>query len=354
MKNTVGNISLLLLLTCGSCSSTYQFSVDIQEPAAVTLPVSAQNVLILDNTIVQPENNGMERTYNGQSIHENYPLYLDSMVWSAIDEMAIVLNESNFFKTIAIYQKPLRTDTEWLAETILSPEEQADFYNTENYDALLVIDRLLFSVKENVKKIQDVSFSYEPSAFVDLRTDGLITCSMYAFGKDKPLTTFTVSDSLFLKSMVANDSTILFKVLPEYLLDELSRVIGNQAATHFIPTWKTTERMFFTGYNSRMQEAVGYAADKQWLKAESVWASELENKTKPADKAKIAFNLAVTNEMQDKFDEALEWAQKAKDYLQSANPNKDSKEIDLTNEYISLLKQRIQSNRLLDLQWGKE
>ena len=355
MKPDAGKILFLLLLTCSSCSSIYRFSVDVQEPAPITLPVSAQNVLILNNSVVQPENYGIERTFDGKSIRADYPLLLDSMVWAAIDEIAAVLNESNFFNTIATYREPLRIDnTDLLSIPAISPEERSAFYDTEDFDALLVINRLLFSVQEDVKKIQIGASSFEPTSFVDLRADGTITCSMYVYGKEKPFTTFNVSDSLFLKSMEPNDSTVLFKEIPEFILDELSRIIGNQTAKHFIPTWKTSERILFTGYNSRMQEAVGYASNRQWANAESIWIAELEKKTKPADKAKIAFNLAVAGEMQDQLESALEWAQKAKEYLKNADPNNDSPEIELTDEYISELGRRIQNNRLLDLQWGKE
>ena len=354
MKNKAGKILLLILLTCSSCSSIYRFSIDVQEPALVTLPISAQNVLILNNTVAQPENYGIDRTFEGRPVSENFPLLTDSLIWSAMDEIAGVLNESNFFNTISIYRKSLRTDKEWLSKAYLSPEEQSDFYDAGNCDALLVIERLLFSVNENVKKINTGSLTLEPAVYVDLRSEGMITCSMYAYGREKPLTTFSVSDTLYVKSTVINDSTILFKEIPEFVLDELSRSLGNKAATYFIPTWKTEKRFLFVSYNSRMQEAAGYAADQKWANAESIWVAELEKKTKPADRSKISFNLAVANEMQDRLELALELAQKAKEYLTKANPNNDYQEIELTDEYIATLQQRIQNNRLLDLQWGKE
>ena len=354
MRNTARKVLYFLLITCSSCSSIYRFSVDIQVPAPVTLPIFAQNVLILNNTGVQPINHGIDRTFEGRAIPADYPLSLDSMVWSAIDEIAAVLDESGFFNRISTYRKSLRNDSEWLPIARLSPEVQSGFYHTENFDALLVIERLLFSVKENVKIIQPIVYSYEPTPLIDLRADGAITCSMYYYGKEKPLITFSLSDSMFLKSSFINDSTVLFKTIPELVLDELSRTIGNQAATQFIPTWQTAERMLFVSLNPRMQEAAGYAADHQWAKAESLWKAELEKKTKPTDKAKITFNLAVAAEMQDRFESAPIWVQKAKKYFENANPNTDSQDIKLTNQYISELEKRIQNNRLLDLQWGKE
>ena len=327
----------------------------MQEPAQVTLPVSAQNVLILNGAVAQPEEYGIERTFNGQWLPVNYPLSLDSMVWSAIGEIAGVLNDSHFFKNIAVYAKPLRRDTEWLSVFGISPELQSDFYNAENYDALFVIHRLLFAVKENVKKIPEFFSSPDlMSVFVDLHTEGIITCSMYSHGNEKPLTTFTITDSLIVKSIFDGDSIAFFKEIPEDALHELARELGSQAATRFIPTWKTVDRIIFTGYNARMQEAASYATSRKWENAESLWTIEFGKRTKPVDRAKIAFNLAVANEMQDKLDAAWDWVQKAKEQLENAKEYDDSQEMKFTNKYISDLEQRIQNNRLLDLQWGKE
>jgi len=354
MKNNSGKILFILLLTCTSCSSIYRFSMEVQEPAPVTLPVFAQNVLILNNAVVQPNEYGIKRTFDGQSIPSDYLLSLDSLIWPATDEIALVLNESNFFNAVAIYQQPLRTDSDWFSQTYISPELQSDFYDSENFDALFVINQLLFSLKEDVSKNKVDIPSDGLTAFVDLRADGAISCSMYTYGDEKPMITFNISDSLFFKSMIYSDPIIFLKEIPEYVLRELSIKLGNQAAQRFIPTWKTEERILFVSSNARIQEAAGYAADHQWTKAEPIWTAELEKRTKPLDKAKIAFNLAVANEMQDKLEPALEWAQKAKEYLKNANPDKDYKETELTNKYISELERRIENNRLLDLQWGKE
>ena len=354
MKNKTGKVLFFLLLICSSCTSIHQFSIDVQEPALVTLPVSAQNVLIIDNIITQPNDYGIDRTYEGVSL-QTYPLSMDSLVWSAIAEIAAVLNESHFFNTIAVYQKSLRKDTQWLSRSYLTPEIQSAFYDIDNYDALLVIDRLAFSLKESVKTIRTGGlFADDPTAFVDLRTDGMLSCTMYSYGNEKPVSSFTVFDSLFTKSTVENDSMFLFKKIPEFMLHELSSTMGNKAAKRFIPTWKTEERMLYLGYNSRMQEATGYASNHQWADAESIWIAEMGKKTKPVDKAKIAYNVAVANEMQDKMEPALRWAKNAKDYWKNANQDKYSQEIGLTDKYITELEQRIRNNRLLDLQWGKE
>ena len=353
MKNIAQKVLFLLLIIFSSCSSIRRFTVEVQEPAMITLPVSAQNVLILNNAITQPIDYGIERNFNGKSIPADYPLSMDSMVWAAIDEISYILDKSDFFNTIAVYREPLRDNDEWLSITHLSSEQQNELYDVENFNALLVVERLLFNLKEDVKPIRSGVPSYEPTVFADMRIVGIITCSMYAYGKENPVTTFNVQDSLFFKSMVFSDSLFLFKEIPEMYLEKLSYNLGAKAAKCFTPEWKQVDRFLFVSQNSRMQEAAGYANSHRWINAESIWKTQLEKNNKLVDKAKIAYNLAIANEMQDKFEPALEWVAKAKGYFENVNPDKYYREIELIDKYAIELGLRIQHNRLLDLQWGR-
>jgi len=326
----------------------------VQEPAIITLPVYAQNVLIINNTVTQPNDFGINITLNGNSINADHSrLSLDSMVWKTIDEIAIILDESHFFNTIASHREPIRNDSDWLTLPFISPEQQNDFYEADNYDALFVIERLMFYVKEEIT-INKVGNSFRDSySYVDLRLDGVIVCSIYVYENTKPLISFNVADSLLYKFMVYNDSTTVLKEIPEAMLNILSTELGNNVAKCLIPLWSTKDRNLFVNISSRMQEAVGYAADSKWANAELIWLTEIDKKTKPADKAKIAYNLAVANEMQDKFYPALEWVQKAKEYIKNEKSNNNQIN-ELIDKYIPKLEQRIESNKLLDLQWGRE
>ena len=333
-----------------SCSSVYRFSIDVQDPAVVTLPVFAQNVLIIDNTVTQPLNYGITQIFNGQPVNTD-SLSLDSMVRVAGEEISIVLDESNFFNTIALYNSSLRTDTGWLSRTVLSQEKQSELYEIGDFNTLFVIDRLLFSFKQDVKRLHNNESS---SMINNIIAEGMITCSVYYLGRENPISTFSISDSLFLRTLDFNDSITVFKKIPEYVLYKLSYILGNLAAKRIIPTWKTVSRMLYVGNNSRMQEAAGYALNNKWAISESIWNDELEKRKKFVDKAKIAFNLAVANEMQDKIGNAFVWAENAIEYLKHVDREKNLSEIVEADNYLMDLSTRLQNNRLLDVQWGNE
>ena len=348
MKFKAGNLFLITLLICTSCMSIYKYSVDIQEPALIALPVSSKNVLILNNTVAQPDDYGISRTINWQPVYDNFSISIDSVIWKAINRMAIVLDESNFFNEVAVYLKPVREDAAGLSKAELFAKIQSEFSDEEKFEVMLVIDRLLFSVMVDVM----ANWSYQ-TRLINLKVFGLITCSMYSFDNDKPFSTFTISDSLLIKSLVFYEPINVFKEIPELALNILSLAIAEKAAQRFIPSWKTSERFFFTNINPRMRRATDYVFKNNWSEAETLWTDELGKKKKPVDKARIAINLALANEMQDNIEQAYQWALNSKEYLKKAGKKKDGFENKLTDVYIRVLEQRIINNRLLDLQWGK-
>jgi hypothetical protein len=352
-KNVSSLLFVAFLITLCSCGSVKKFAIEIQEPALITLPVSTQNVLILNNTVPQPINYGIEQSLDSKPLEQAPAISLDSAPLVTIQTLSKLMVASDFYNEVSIYKDSIRSDGEWLSVSWLPKEIQDEFYD-ENYDALITIDRLLYLIKENVKKPK-IAGDVSEVVFVDARVDAVLTCSIYLYGKDSPYKTISISDSLFFKTSVFNDSAAIFKELPEYLTNELAIFLGEKAATYFIPTWKAVDRMIYTDSRARMKEAYSYATGGQkWAKAESIWQIEFENRSKSIDKAWIALNLAVANEMQDQFESAIGWAEKAKQLFAESNPAQYSNEITFSGQYSLELQKRIQYNRLLNAQWGTE
>jgi hypothetical protein len=142
------------------------------------------------------------------------------------------------------------------------------------------------------------------------------------------------------------DTLASFKELPEYLLDDLAYHVGEKITGILIPSWKERQRFLFSGTQARMQEALSFARNGKWNRSETLWMNEYAVKSKPLDKGKLAYNIAVANEMQDRLDSALQWAIVAREHLKAGSAGTTA-EID---QYIQELQERLQDNRLLDLQ----
>jgi hypothetical protein len=317
----------------------------VQEPAPITFPPDIADLLIVNNSAKQPNSQGIIQIYNGKAIND-FALDLDSVVWNTIHSFSVHAYKAHFFNSFSCYKQSLREDEEWMARVPLSQEFRRHIFDKQEFEGILSIDRSLLKLESEVRNNM-LERGFNTSNYVDFRLELNLICSIYLYDRKNPLTTFTVTDSLIYKGSVWADSLFVFKDLPETLIAELTYNTGKKLTQQIIPLWTVKNRILYTGQSSRMREAFAFTKMEQWSRAESVWLIEFDKKTKNQDKAKIANNIAVANEIQDKLEVALRWAEKAKEYA----ANGSSEQL-LFSDYVKSLQKRIQDNHLLDIQWG--
>jgi hypothetical protein len=356
MRNLINTIWLAgCFLSLTACDSVRRLSIEVQKPAAVTLPVSAQNVLILNNAVPQPNTYGITQKFNKVDIKESCTIELDSTIWRTANIMARTLKSSNFFNSVALYKEPVRTDKEWLTSYPVPKSTQENLYKAADCDAFLTIDRLIFALKEEVKKNEDYTDPF-PGYLTDLHLEATLTCSFYMQDdEEKPFKTISISDSLFFINGVENELPFIYKEIPEMVIAEICHNLGRKMAAYFFPTWEKADRLVFMNDYARMKEANVYSLSDNWAKAKELWLAEFESQKKPVPKARISSNIALAYEMTDDIETALDWAKKAKDFFElDKNQTQHEAEIQFIDEYISELETRIENNNLIDLQMGIE
>ena len=78
----------------------------------------------------------------------------------------------------------------------------------------------------------------------------------------------------------------------------------------------------------------------------------LQKSNSPKAKAKAASNLALGNEMKTNLDEAYEWANKSYELFKKSE-GEDGKNTKLLALYIEVLRNRIRSDKKLNMQFGE-
>jgi hypothetical protein len=349
-------------------------TIEVQEPAPVTFPLDIANLLVVNNSVTQPNDIGINRNYKGLTIN-GYELDLDSVAWIASASLASHIRETNFFSAVSFYTKPVRDDNEWLVAAPLSKAFREEIFEQRNFDGIISIDRILINLDERVSTNEEGETLFDRILFgqevaverdtlkrpnltkyksIEAKVQAKLICSVYLYERENPLTTFTVSDSLSFRDIFFEnrDVSTIFKELPEALIDELAYNMGENLIYYFTPSWVLKERTIYTGYNSRMQEAFSFSRTGKWDKAEVLWMNEYDKTSKPSDKGKRANNIAIANELQDKLETALRWAEIAKESFQESGLKATSDEFVRINAYITDLQKRIKDDRLLNIQWG--
>jgi hypothetical protein len=339
-------ILFIFFISFISCVGAYQLAIEVQEPAPLTLPPDIADILIVNNSAKQTDSQGITLTYNGKAI-KDFALDSDSMLWNILHSLSFHIYETHFFNSPSFYKQPVREDNEWMTPIPLSHDFRKNIFERQEFEGIFSIDRSLLKLEGQIKN-NGLESNFNTYNYLDFRLDLNLTCSIYSHDRETPLTTFTVTDSLIYKDFTWSDSLFVFKELPENLIEELAYSMGEKLANHITPSWTTKNRTLYAGQSSRMREAFAFTKSGRWDVAESLWLAEFDRKTKNQDKAQIANNIAVINEMQDKLEIALRWAEKAKEYATAG-----SNEWHLFNDYVTSLQKRMQDNRLLDVQWGK-
>ncbi len=321
--------------------------IETRAPAQITFPLNIANIIVVNNAVPQSPENGVECIVSNKAI-EDYKLSKDSAVMDAVEALAGMIYESKYFNKTLIYNKPVRTDNEYLAIKPIAQSNVKNIVSNADADAVIALERLLFHVTQNIKIITS---NYVLTDF-NIRATG--NFSAYLPDKTKPMATFVIQDSLKFYDYLYTDSLTLLKLLGEDLLSECAREISFKASKYFVPYWETSERILYTNsFNSQMKEALAYAKKDSWKEAFEIWSDINERETKQPNKANLLINIAISYEMRDLLDKALEMTDKAIEYY-NQEQNKYSKELDFANRYRNILLERIKNTSILDAQLGPE
>ncbi|MDR2691871.1 MAG: hypothetical protein LBB73_06180 [Dysgonamonadaceae bacterium] len=104
-------LSVCLLGALLSCASIMILPVEVEKPAALTLPVKVQNVIIVNNALPQPAGYGLDPPSGKYPEDDSiYVKTLKNASWQLITETFNELKSSEFFSNISFYKKLLRED----------------------------------------------------------------------------------------------------------------------------------------------------------------------------------------------------------------------------------------------------
>lgn len=336
---------LFLFLT--ACAPYKIFPLEIQEPAPITLPRNIRDVIVINNAVPQPSTQSVTRQYK-QEEYTYLPLSFDTMAWIATYTIADVLTESGFFENVEVYTQAIRDDSDFLFQKKLRKDVQDDFLTDLDYDMILSVDRLVFSIEETVLPVNKRSDNGEKN--IKLTVHGMLSGSTYTKETETPLTLINETNQLIFDSVLLADSVGIFKTLPESMTELLTQSLAENLAERFIPFWIKTERILYTGINSRMQEAYSYMNKNNFDEAVVVWESLLKEQNKPLNKAKLYSNLTVGYELKGDFQKALQQAEQSQIYFKEAGDKATEGEVEWIESYILALKKRIQDDEILDEQ----
>jgi hypothetical protein len=322
--------------------------------------------------VEQPEYLGMNRFFNDKTIPADiYAISTDSIFNKFIDKTALTISESGYFGEINYLDSAIRNDYDYYSTAPIPEATLQNLFDKGDFDAIISIDRFLFSLTEKVyfktlsemKKIDSLIEDHEIAAGWKLNAMANVSVhfpnkGLYTQEYDKSVIKAEISDTkqnsaIFISNMPVGklttaDSILLFHIYTNAEINKFIDQLAEKTAAQFVPTWSSADRLF---YSAGSFHAYNQAFQNNWAEAEQRWQTAFDKEQKITIKTvKIALNLALAAEMQDQLYKAQAWIEKAVDYSSKIDMKSYPEEAKYIQKYAADIKKRIQNNRLLDAQ----
>ncbi|HIZ27053.1 DUF6340 family protein [Barnesiella sp. An55] len=333
-------------LSLTGCRSVSVLSFDVWRPAKVTFPPTIQRVTVVSNSAEPSEKEG--NRYKDVSGKE-YTLVVphDSTTYRLAECIALDLADAHYFPEITIFYDDSITLPKGLYP-LLNDTQLAAIRGGADHTAVVSLDRTDMAVNMEDQILQD---DWGGTALVtNLSVATTLVLRVYWPDKVEP-TTQIVNDTVSWQAFgyTPGDTHGRLPQTSEFIQEVMTH-ISRRVRDLFIPHEDSVERYIYTSTEPAMSDAYDYWQQQKFTEASYLWEyvyEEMKNKT---NRAMAAANLAVYNELFDRYDEAIGWADKAITLFQEKSKGNESVDVAMLEEYLHQLRVRKNDNSTLQLQ----
>ena len=333
MHYWLNTISLLFILLFTSCATAVYVPLEILRPSETILPDSLRTLAIVINT---PERTPVEdegEIIDAYNERQRLQIKRGNLIPHFVKSVSSSLKQASG-KTLSVVS--MQNDP--MTEYILPEDKVRLIKDSLNADAILSLDRLSVIPSIHLTQIDEALF------FGDLDIAVYADLKLYMGEKYLP-SVFSCKDTISWQSYGETENRTLdrFPSFQNCLIDATNHS-GYQVCKKFYPYIDNADRFYFVTPYPLMKEANSYWNRGNYEEASYLWEYVYENAEKMGRKAKAAANMALYEELNDRYDSALDWVKKSLNiFLES--PEKYSNYIEYLLEYQQQLNVRIQENR---------
>lgn len=344
ITQTILSIGIILLFT-----SSAWVTLTLIRPAVINVPQKIQTIVVVNRALPKDERkNVIEEVLTGEVMRQD-----EQAIQQTIDGLVNTIknaprfdikyaNEKYIGETSGtVFPDPLR----WEVISKLCTKYEADAVITiETFDS----DYILTNGSRTVER-KDESGKTVP--YVEFFIEGVGTVNI-GFRMYDPEMNSIADQYQFSENMRwdghGNSPTDAALTLLDKIdaINQVSYAAGRSYAMRISPTYYKITRYFYNKpkKNKFLIEGVRKSEVADWEGAIESWLMAIKKGKKDKDKGRAAYNIAVAYEVLGDMDKALEWA--AKSYTEYEE--KDA------NDYHRALKARINEERIVNMQLGKE
>lgn len=295
---------LCLSVLLASCSSLNRLSVDYLEPSDFSFPSDIRSVGIVANydttsvflweeKAVDPENLEL---YNATAHTVANPVV-------AVDSLAQKIAANGYFSQVVVPSGNDLMDFKGKNVSAFTADEINYLADAMGVDLILVIENAAISCQKSLYVMPEYMVVY---GLVGMEVGTKLTA--YAPSAGRSFYSVSGCDTILVENYGPDENFVKESFDEASLLHYASSQVGNCLLDKFLPHWATASRDFYSGGNVSMRDAAVYVKEGNWEVARGLWEKEFKNSRRDVHKMRLAHNIALSYEMEDSLDKALEWS----------------------------------------------
>lgn len=304
---------LFIVFLFSSCSSMLYTSLDVLRPAQVSFEPTANRLLILDRTVTQPADYGHSiQFFDKKAV--NIAVTTDSLAYFHLEALAEGLVVKDFFSAITLHNTNISDNELFFTIQTLPFDTVNALCDRYDSDVILALDRIkVMDEIEEYYSYDDLRFYMNHEARYETRM------SIY-YPETSTYQSVIFRDTLYW-SASSPQVTKSYYELPDRsdALIDGALYAGDKTAERLIPSWDVVDRYLIKHSNKLLKQGLDSMSFRNFEAAISVWEELLVQSKSNSKKAMAAHNIAVNYEILGQVDLALEYSDRALDYIKQAS-----------------------------------
>lgn len=329
-----------------SCTGMLYTTLDVLRPAKVAFAPDANDLLLINNSVVQPPEYG-HRTELLYDIPKNVPVKTDSTSIFCLGALSEDLEGKDFFSSVQLIPNTVNNGDSFFDLPVLTDEKVKELCVANHANVILSLDKITVAddltenyLTESTSYLSTLVFKFETFWSIHYLNHPEVTDVHYTD------TVYWESESYFRKSAMMD--------LPDRddALVDAALNVGHKTVNRLVPYWDKADRYFYNPRIKLMKQGMDSVYVKNWKSAIHLWET-VYNTTKSARiQTQAANNIAIAYEISGDLDSALNYATRAY-YSLGKMTLIDYDSFIRLSEYINELTQRKNEQNILKQQLGE-
>ncbi|NLI72562.1 MAG: hypothetical protein GX361_07515 [Bacteroidales bacterium] len=295
---TSKHLILFAAIILSSCATPRMFTtLDLLRPAEVTFEPGVKNVLVVNNSVVQP-NNKKQKSANDKN---SGTLTFDSTALFCNASLRESLEAKEFFNTVKMAPNSQNTTDNYNKISPLDKKKVKALCDLYDVDALISLD--------HIQANDETSKYYEDYTIMNALDIKVNTIWSIHYPNNTATTHKQFTDEFSWEEAKSVDLPKKHDALVDACI-----LTGSNVAERMIPRWEKQDRYFFTPKKPLMQQAMDSVKTRNWQSAISLWKHALKQSKNFNTKFQASNNIAIAYEILGDIDNAFLYCEQAINY----------------------------------------